>query len=145
MSTGDKIINWTSMLIGGLIGLFVGLFVYKRTMARAAEIAREEAEEAGLAGEDAGGSGRNRRASADGYADAEDTVALMDPDAAELMDDDDISLWEADDFEGGGGAGGGRGYRDRHEDGEELRVAANGKKGRFLDEEAAGKGNGPER
>jgi len=133
MSTGDKIINWTSMAFGGLIGLFVGLFVYKRTMARAAEIAREEAEEAGLAGDDS--AGRSRRPSADSYADAED-AALMDPDAADMMDDDDISLWEADEFEAAG-AGPGRGYRDNDEDG-----VANGKKGRFLDDEAAAEENG---
>ena len=124
MSTGDKIINWTSMVVGGLIGLFVGWFVYKRTMARAAEIAREEAEEAGLAGEADGGSGRSGRLSAEGYADAEDAVALMDPDAAELMDDDDISLWEADEFDGTGG--GARGYRDADDEGEERRENGNG-------------------
>ena len=88
MSAGGKAVNYISIFVGGLIGLVVGLYVYKRTMARAAELAREEAEEIAA---DAG----------DDYADNED-ARLMDPNdanAAALMEDDDISLWDANGFE----------------------------------------------
>ena len=42
MTAGDKAINYISMFIGGAVGLAVGLVIYRRTMARAAELAREE-------------------------------------------------------------------------------------------------------
>lgn len=78
MTAGDKAINYLSMFFGGLVGVTVGLIIYRRTMARAAELALEAAaEEEGQAG----------------YEDADNS--MMDPeDAAVLMSDDDISLWD---------------------------------------------------
>lgn len=85
MSFGDRLVNYLSMFIGAAVGITVGWVIYKRTMARAAELALEEnaaaAEEEGRAGV------------ASPYLDTEDT--LVDPeDAAALMSDDDLSLWE---------------------------------------------------
>ncbi|KAM0241112.1 hypothetical protein ACHAPO_001914 [Fusarium lateritium] len=91
MSAGSKAINYLSMLLGGAVGLGVGLIIYRRTMARAEELAQQE----GL--NPAGASVEEGEA---GYADS-DNSPLMDPDdAAVLMSDDDISLWERDDTEG---------------------------------------------
>lgn len=107
MSAGDKALNYISMGIFGLVGVGVGLFIFRRTMARAAEIAEEEAQqEEGRVG---GGGGVNRAAGV--YADTDaadydDNAPLMDPedaDVAALMDDDDISLWAADHFADGDG------------------------------------------
>ncbi|ERS99863.1 hypothetical protein HMPREF1624_03229 [Sporothrix schenckii ATCC 58251] len=112
MSAGAKAFNYISMAVFGLIGVGVGLFIFRRTMARAAEIASEE----GLAEEGrVGGAAASRRAagvyadtgsgSADGF-DYDDNAPLMDPedaDVAALMDDDDISLWAADHFADGDG------------------------------------------
>ncbi|KEY67636.1 hypothetical protein S7711_07833 [Stachybotrys chartarum IBT 7711] len=81
MTAGDKAINWLSMVVGGAIGIGTGLIIYRRTMARAAEIARED----------------NAAAAEDGDAGYEDSNGpLLDPeDAAAIMSDDDVSLWEA--------------------------------------------------
>ncbi|KAH6998385.1 hypothetical protein BKA56DRAFT_664973 [Ilyonectria sp. MPI-CAGE-AT-0026] len=85
MSAGDKAINYISMAIGGAVGLTVGLIIYRRTMARAAELARNDARGAAAEEGDAG------------YEDVESS-SLIDPeDAAVLMSDDDISLWGRDD------------------------------------------------
>lgn len=85
MSAGDKAINYVSMAIGGAVGLTVGLIIYRRTMARAAELARNDARGAAAEEGDAG------------YEDVESS-SLIDPeDAAVLMSDDDISLWGRDD------------------------------------------------
>lgn len=112
MGFGDKLVNYLSMGVGGLVGAGVGYFIYRRTMARAAELAREEAE-AGRPFEE--GRGRVDYADEDG-AGGED-ARLMDPnDAAALMvDDDDISLWDQDDggFEEDGRTDGR--YRDEEE------------------------------
>ncbi|EEU46448.1 uncharacterized protein NECHADRAFT_100079 [Fusarium vanettenii 77-13-4] len=93
MTAGDKAINYLSMLIGATVGLVVGLVIYRRTMARAAELAREEGlDPAALATTEEGEAG---------YLDS-DNSPLMDPeDAAVLMSDDDISLWERDGLENG--------------------------------------------
>ncbi|KAK7408959.1 Tlg2-vesicle protein [Neonectria punicea] len=94
MSAGDKAINYLSMAIGGAVGLTVGLIIYRRTMARAAELARIDAHGAAAEEGDAG------------YEDT-DSSSLMDPDdAAVLMSEDDISLWGRDDG----------GYRDADDD-----------------------------
>ncbi|KAF7544201.1 hypothetical protein G7Z17_g10156 [Cylindrodendrum hubeiense] len=96
MSVGDKVINYISMAVGGAVGLTVGLIIYRRTMARAAELARIDARGA---------------AAEEGDAGYEDSETLIDPeDAAVLMSDDDISLWGRDD-----GA-----YRDEDDDDEEA-------------------------
>lgn len=117
MSTGGRIANYASMIIGGLVGVTVGLVIYRRTMARAAELAAEDPEDledaaAAMDPDDAGEEARLMRAS----------IAAADADAAALMDDDDISLWEAE-----GAAGG---YRDSWDDGptEAAGKDANGRK-----------------
>jgi uncharacterized membrane protein YdjX (TVP38/TMEM64 family) len=93
MTTGAKLVNYGSMVLFGVLGMVIGLFIYRRTMARAKELAREEAAENGgvidLDGEldyedlEEGVIGRDR-------------LRGLDADAAALMDDDDISLWETD-------------------------------------------------
>jgi len=103
MSAGDRAVNYASMFIGGTVGVCVGLVIYRRTMARAAELAAEDPEDledaaAALDPDDPGEEARLMRAS----------IAGADVDAAALMDDDDISLWEAE-----GAAGG---YRDSWDD-----------------------------
>jgi hypothetical protein len=94
MSARDKAINYLSMIIGGALGVGVGVLIYNRTMARAKEIGLEEAEAALSA------------PNGDGTVDYDDVEAgLIDPEtAAALMNDDDISLWENDDYD--------EGYRD---------------------------------
>ncbi|OIW34861.1 hypothetical protein CONLIGDRAFT_28333 [Coniochaeta ligniaria NRRL 30616] len=90
MSAGDKAINYASMAFGGLVGTAVGLIIYRRTMARAAELEAEAAlaaqgEEGVVAGE--------------GYEDTEESLLMRsgaEADAAALMDEDDISLWGED-------------------------------------------------
>jgi hypothetical protein len=111
MSAGDKAINYASMVFGGVLGTVVGLLIYRRTMARAAELEAEAVAAAGGAAEGGLEDG------AGGYEDSNEASLLMrsgaDPDAAALMDDDDISLWEAEDGgyrdwdeeQGGGGDG----------------------------------------
>ncbi|KAL0938933.1 tlg2-vesicle protein of 38 kda [Colletotrichum truncatum] len=95
MSAGGKAINYISMILGGTVGLVVGWVIYNRTMARAAELALEQAESEGVV--------VPGRDPAPDYSDVE--AGLVDPeDVAALMDDDDISLWarEAVDEEDGG-------------------------------------------
>ncbi|KAF5004731.1 hypothetical protein FDECE_8775 [Fusarium decemcellulare] len=93
MTAGDKAINYLSMVIGGAVGLIVGLIIYRRTMARAAELARQEGLDPSALSVEEGEAG---------YADSSDNSPLMDPeDAAVLMSDDDISLWERDGLDNG--------------------------------------------
>ncbi|TWU76859.1 Tlg2-vesicle protein [Metarhizium rileyi] len=82
MSAGDKAVNYIAMAVGGAVGLVVGLAIYRRTMARAAELASGERQEIGAAEQ--------------GHARYDDPDAtLLDPeDAAAIMSDDDVSLWE---------------------------------------------------
>lgn len=90
MSLRDKVVNYTGMIVGGAIGAAAGIIIYRRTMARAEELAREEAviiaaEEGAVAA----------------YEDTDDT--LMDPeDAANVMGDDDVSLWDTQGDDGWG-------------------------------------------
>jgi uncharacterized membrane protein YdjX (TVP38/TMEM64 family) len=93
MTFGDRMINYASMLIGGLVGMGVGYFIYRRTMARAAELAREEAQ----AGRPLGSRVPGGEYVDDDVGEGGEDARLMDPnDAAALMvDDDDISLWDA--------------------------------------------------
>lgn len=106
MSGADRAVNYASMVVGGLLGFGVGLVIYRRTMARAAELAREAQLEAGEALLDGGApedEATGRRA-ADGLLDENGPLADPDDlDVAALMGDDDISLWETD---------GDGGYRD---------------------------------
>lgn len=123
MTFGDRMINYMSMLVGGLVGMGVGYFIYRRTMARAAELAREEAEAGGRPLGAGGAGGLGGEYADDGVEGGED-ARLMDPgDAAALMvDDDDISLWDT--------AGDGGGFEDDDDD------VVDGH-GRYRDEEEA--------
>ncbi|KAI1455705.1 hypothetical protein F4805DRAFT_263962 [Annulohypoxylon moriforme] len=111
MSVGDKVINYLSMLVGSVVGIALSLFIYRRTMARAKELAREEAVENGLPIDGAGDVDLS-------YEDLEEGVLggrqqrHGESDEAALMDDDDISLWETEGLESG------YGYRDEDTDGE---------------------------
>ncbi|KXJ95580.1 hypothetical protein Micbo1qcDRAFT_157579 [Microdochium bolleyi] len=110
MGLGDKIINYASMVFGGVLGTVLGLVIYRRTMARAEELMREDgaAEDGeagafingGSSGQHGSGGGRMGGFSGPGvdYADLDDTAELRDPDEldAALMDADDISLWAAE-------------------------------------------------
>ncbi|KAH8905441.1 hypothetical protein BR93DRAFT_970231 [Coniochaeta sp. PMI_546] len=92
MSAGDKAINYAGMLFGGLVGTAVGLIIYRRTMARAAELEAEAL--AAAQGEDGG-----VLLAAEGYEDTEESLLMRsgaEADAAALMDEDDISLWGED-------------------------------------------------
>lgn len=106
MSTGDKIINYMSMLVGGLLGMGIGLFVYRRTMARAEELAREEGADGGAAAALAGDA--DYEDAEEGLLQNHDATPRGESDAAALMDDDDISLWETDGMDDG--------YRDDEQD-----------------------------
>lgn len=119
MGFGDRLVNYVSMLVGACVGMGVGYFIYRRTMARAAELAREEG---GVGAQPLVGDGLYEDDDADGR---EDAQLMMDPnDAAALMvDADDISLWDAagdedwndaDGAEVGHEVGNGR-YRDEEE------------------------------
>ncbi|RFU79117.1 tlg2-vesicle [Trichoderma arundinaceum] len=91
MTLRDKILNYVSMFIGGAIGAAAGIIIYRRTMARAEELAREEA------------TINAAEEGAVGYEDTDD--ALMDPeDAAHVMGDDDVSMWDTQVDDGWGDA-----------------------------------------
>lgn len=115
MTAGDRAVNYAGMLLGGLVGLAVGLVIYRRTMARAAELALEDGDPdaaaaaaalgfTGEEGEEEGGGPEEgarllRGSSAAGAGTGGPDASELD--AAALMDDDDISLWEAEGVEGG--------------------------------------------
>jgi uncharacterized membrane protein YdjX (TVP38/TMEM64 family) len=103
MDTSTRLINYASITIGVTLGVSVGWIIYQKTMARAEELEAEELE----AGRGEGGAESGRR-----YSDA----GLEDPDAAVLMDDDDISLWDS----------AGNMYRDEFTDGSDEDVFARG-------------------
>ncbi|KUJ22729.1 uncharacterized protein LY89DRAFT_680847 [Mollisia scopiformis] len=102
MDAGTKAVNYASIIFGSILGAAVGWIIYQRTMARAKELEIEELE-AGTAA-----SSRERT-----YSDGE-----VDLDAAALMNDDDISLWDNDARE--------EGYRDEFTDDDEPDVFASG-------------------
>lgn len=84
MTAGDKAVNYLGMFLGGAVGIAVGLVIYRRTAARAAQLARED---------DPGPEPAAERAEA-GYHDSD--VPLLDPeDAAAVMLDDDVLPWDA--------------------------------------------------
>ncbi|KAI1333332.1 hypothetical protein F5Y16DRAFT_10308 [Xylariaceae sp. FL0255] len=88
MSSGDRVVNSISIAISAIIGLVVGLVVFRRTMQRAKELALEE-----------GGDAADVFLADDGdhdagYEDLEEGVLSGETDAAALMSDDDISLWD---------------------------------------------------
>lgn len=80
MTIGDKAINYLSMAVFGGVGLGVGYVIYRRTMDRAAELGEEDTYAAAEEGDSR-------------YEDRQST--LIDPeDAAAIMSDDDVSLWD---------------------------------------------------
>jgi uncharacterized membrane protein YdjX (TVP38/TMEM64 family) len=92
MDIVTKVVNYTSIIGGGLLGASLGYYIYRRTMTRAEELQREEIQ--GLT--DFSGDDRNN------YFE-QGNALLPDPDdLAAGMDDDDISLWDNED----------EGYRD---------------------------------
>ncbi|RYP29657.1 hypothetical protein DL766_005287 [Monosporascus sp. MC13-8B] len=98
MTVGDKAVNYLGMLVGSVVGLAVGLVVYRRTMARAEQLAREELE-AGTGG-GSGAIGGDDRLGGD-YGDLDEGIVaaqlLGEADEAALMSEDDISLWARED------------------------------------------------
>jgi hypothetical protein len=104
--TTTTIVNWVSIVVGGLLGASIGYYIYQRTMKRAKQLEEEE-----------------HFASARTPPGAAVTDALLSPelqvDLAEGMDDDDISLWDNDD----------PGYRDDSTDEDTIRPG-------YADEEA---------
>ncbi|EPE36040.1 hypothetical protein GLAREA_05378 [Glarea lozoyensis ATCC 20868] len=82
MSTGTKAINYTSMILGGLLGATMGWIIYSRTLKRAKELEIAELESGQR---EVGSPALGRR-----YSDEE-------IDSAALMNDDDISLWDHED------------------------------------------------
>ncbi|KAF4637030.1 hypothetical protein G7Y89_g1052 [Cudoniella acicularis] len=86
MDASTKAVNYTSIAFGAILGTAVGYFIYNRTMTRAKELEIEELE----AGRREGGINPPReRIYSDSDGDEFDT--------AELMNDDDISLWDNED------------------------------------------------
>lgn len=127
MRLGDRLVNYVSMVVGMGVGMGVGFFIYRRTMARAAELAREEG--GGVGAQPLGGASSGDGGYEDDVEDGEG-ARLMNPDdaAALMVDADDISLWDAagddewndadgsDIGHGGAGAEAGHGrYRDEEE------------------------------
>ncbi|KAI0972574.1 tlg2-vesicle protein of [Xylaria arbuscula] len=91
MPVGTRVVNYLSILFGGVVGITVGWLVYRRTMRRAKELALEE----GVASTD--GNGVLLADDAFDYNDIEEGVFTRrsgELDSAALMDDDDISLWD---------------------------------------------------
>ncbi|ORY62141.1 uncharacterized protein BCR38DRAFT_437642 [Pseudomassariella vexata] len=91
MTAGDKAINYLSMALFGVLGVLIGLVIYRRTMARAEDLDRE----------DTARGGRDSGINEFHYEDLEEGTLGRESevDAAALMDDDDISLWETDGVE----------------------------------------------
>jgi uncharacterized membrane protein YdjX (TVP38/TMEM64 family) len=83
MSTGTKAVNYTSMILGGLLGATMGWIIYNRTLTRAKELEIAELEAGNREGSSPPGPTRT-------YSDEE-------IDSAAFMNDDDISLWDHND------------------------------------------------
>lgn len=84
MPASTKALNYISMLLSAAVGTAVGYIIYRRTMARAAEIALESAQEEGLVSPRAGAA-----LAEEGYLDQGDPGDV-------LAGVDDISLWDGD-------------------------------------------------
>jgi len=114
MVASTKAINYASIIIGGIIGTAVGYIIYQRTMARARELEIAELEAGNLSPEEEAavrGNLRREYSDLDGIGGEEE----LDLDAAALMNDDDISLWDNDERVERLG----NGYRDEFTDDEE--------------------------
>lgn len=87
MSTGTKLLNWVSIIFFGLLGAFVGWFIYRKTMQRARDM---EAEEEESVREAARRTDRAPEFTDDPEAQvAADTLARDDDDNIAYFDDDD--------------------------------------------------------
>jgi len=114
MDAGTKAINYASIIIGSIIGAAVGYIIYQRTTARARELEIAELEAGNLSHEGAAavrGDLRREYSDLDGIGEEEE----LDLDAAALMNNDDISLWDNDERDERVG----NGYRDEFTDDEE--------------------------
>ncbi|KAL1841306.1 hypothetical protein VTJ49DRAFT_7251 [Mycothermus thermophilus] len=134
MSGLDRFVNYASMVVFGLLGFFVGLLIYRRTMARAEELAagrgdldedgeidpsRLEAGDPFLDGRRGGMGDEETVLDDDGDSENGRMVHPDDLDAAAIMDDDDISLWDTH----------GDGYHDSWDDDEGTTGNGNGVNG----------------
>lgn len=131
MSLADRAVNYLGMIFGVAVGMAVGVAVYRRTMARAEQLAREDLD--GAAAALVGGDGRSPTNSDVNYGDLEEGILgggasgaaaataagqlrLEDEDdQAAIMSEDDISLWAQE-----GVVDGVLDHRDDHDDVEEL-------------------------
>ena len=107
MDAGTKAINYISIIVGGVLGVAVGWIIYQRTIARARELEIEELE-----------AGRREGAVVVGR-EYTDSGEAGDADAAALMNDDDISLWDNDEGAFEDQETGETGYRDELSEGVE--------------------------
>ncbi|KAL2072516.1 hypothetical protein VTL71DRAFT_11859 [Oculimacula yallundae] len=104
MDGKTKAINYASIAFGAILGATVGFIIYQRTMARAKELEIEALEAGTAEGGLVVGSGVRSYSDLGGGA---------DNDAAALMGDDDISLWDNDGERNGA-------YRDEFTDDEDV-------------------------
>jgi len=118
MDASTKAINYASIVIGAILGVGIGYWIYSKTMARARELEEEELEN-GLQDGGLVVGGRERT-----YTDVDRT----EEDAAALMDPDDISLWDHEEIESGE-----VGYRDEFTDEEDVFASGD------VDDDAVGK------
>lgn len=109
MDTATRIVNYASIIGGGLLGLGLGFYIYQRTAARARELELEESQALTR-------TPRPGELGDDDFGDSLD--GALNPAAG--MDDDDISLWDNEE----------EGYRD------EGLFALNPARGGYVDEEA---------
>ena len=84
MKTSTKVINWVSIVLGAILGIGTGWWVYRRTQARAKQLEAEERTKIRAQGRTAGGSVRG---GADGAHDLEHPDAFIDD-----LDDDDENV-----------------------------------------------------
>ncbi|KAI0459374.1 hypothetical protein F5B21DRAFT_299268 [Xylaria acuta] len=91
MPTSTRVVNYLSILVGSVVGITVGWFVYQRTTRRAKELALEEA----AATDGSGGNELDYGDVEEGILGPAQTRWSGESDSAALMDDDDISLWDA--------------------------------------------------
>lgn len=104
MTLGTKLLNWASIIFFGLLGAFVGWFIYRKTMQRAREM---EAEEEQNAQDTARRTGRPPAFTDDPEAQvAADTLAREDDDNIAYFDDEDEPRTRA--------------YRDNHADEDDV-------------------------
>ncbi|KAG9235738.1 Golgi apparatus membrane protein tvp38 [Amylocarpus encephaloides] len=111
MSSSTKAINYASIILGGSLGVALGYYIYNRTLKRAKELEIEELE-----------AGRGEGSVVVPPPRVFTDMDGEDADAAALMNDDDISLWDNEDgFEHSGRREpDSPGYRDEFTDDEDV-------------------------